>query len=356
VPYVLTQADQDKHDKRSDYRSLHVKYMKNRYGAEPWSYMEDRDPEVLKNYNGFGLSLFVVRHEGTVNKFFKEIFKDVITNDPGLNVFKVYYCMGTGDVFYLGSSASNNIRFWHTQMSKIQHKIDTEINEHPQSIELKDKTVKGLKEMSENHSESESDRIEIYEEYKSSCEDYEAFKQQLRVESPRSKEIENLQKKINYVKDKLHQQAIRFETSFKVNLDPQFKADQRLLKKGPKQLEKSWKQTASDLAHAKCRQKVIRATGRLGKSYVPVGEACSTMVDPVCLTLHSPGVHHLHSCPGCQSTTIRDESGRAIGQMACVAASYALGKLNKSDHLNGQTFVTNRGQSNGDSTHSKDFW
>jgi hypothetical protein len=120
------------------------------------------------------------------------------------------------------------------------------------------------------------------------------------------------------------------------NLDPQFKADQKMLKKGPKQLGKSWKQTASDLAHGKCREQVIRKTGRLGKAYVPVGEICSTMVDPVCGTLHSPGIHHLHSCPNCQSTSIRDESGRAIGLMACVNASFALGKLNKSDHLNGQ--------------------
>jgi hypothetical protein len=33
-------------------------------------------------------------------------------NDPGLKIFKVYYCMGTGDVFYLGSIESGIIRFW----------------------------------------------------------------------------------------------------------------------------------------------------------------------------------------------------------------------------------------------------
>jgi hypothetical protein len=109
-----------------------------------------------------------------------------------------------------------------------------------------------------------------------------------------------------------------------------------MLKKGPKQLDKSWKQITSDLAHGKCREQVIRKTGRLGKAYVPVVEPCSTLVDPVCGTLHSPGTHYLHSCPNCQSTLIRDESGRACGLMACVNASFALGKLNKSDHLNGQ--------------------
>jgi hypothetical protein len=101
-------------------------------------------------------------------------------------------------------------------------------------------------------------------------------------------------------------------------------------------LEKLWKQTASDLAHVKCREKVIRKTGRLGNVYVPVGEPCSTMTFPVCGTLHSPENHYLHSCPNCHSTSIRDESGRAIEHMACVNASFALGKLNKSGHLNGQ--------------------
>jgi hypothetical protein len=69
---------------------------------------------------------------------------------------------------------------------------------------------------------------------------------------------------------------------------------------------------------------------------VPVGEPCSTMTCPVCGTLHSPGTHYLHSCPNCQSTSIRGESGRAIEHMTCVNASFALGKLNKSGHLNGQ--------------------
>jgi hypothetical protein len=105
--------------------NLNITHMKNRFNAVPWSYVEDRDPEVLKNYNGFGTSLFVVRHQGTVNQYFKEIFKEVITNDPGLNIFKVYYCMGTGDVYYLGSIESGNIRYWQALKSKLQHEMDT---------------------------------------------------------------------------------------------------------------------------------------------------------------------------------------------------------------------------------------
>jgi len=102
----------NKGKRRKAFKDGISKRMLNKFGAVPWSYDEARDPKVLANFNGFGISLFVVRHKGTVNPYFKEIFKSVITNDPGLNIFKVYYCMGTGDVFYLGSTETGNIRFW----------------------------------------------------------------------------------------------------------------------------------------------------------------------------------------------------------------------------------------------------
>ena len=325
--------------------------MKKVYGAVPWRYEEGRDPKVLQNFNGFGHTLFVSRHRGKVDPVFKELFKDTIVNDPGLKIFKTYYCAGTGDVFYLCAMEVGNIRDWQYLKSKRQKSMDLSINEKDKVKELKQQVQTALERMFEHPTASDSNRIEFYDDYKAACEKYEAHKQQLRTKSVEYKEIQKFQDKINYAKSKLHQKAIRFETSFKVNLDPQFKADQKLLKKGPKQLEKSWKQTASDLAHAKCREKVIRKTGRLGNVYVPVGEACSTMTCPVCCTLHSPGTHYLHSCPKCQSTSIRDESGRAIGLMASVNASFALGKLNKSDYLNGQAFGTEslraQSQSNG---------
>jgi hypothetical protein len=53
-----------------------------------------------------------------------------------------------------------------------------------------------------------------------------------------------------------------------------------MLKKKPNELSKSWKQTATNLGHAKYRKKVVRKMGRLGKVCVPVGEACSTMEEP----------------------------------------------------------------------------
>jgi hypothetical protein len=43
-------------------------------------------------------------------------------------------------------------------------------------------------------------------------------------------------------------------------------------------------------------------------------EACSTMANYVCGTLHSPGRYHLHHCPNpdCKRVTVRDECARMI--------------------------------------------
>ena len=327
--------------------------MKRAYGEVPWTYEEGRDPKALEKFNGFGLTLFVSRHSGKVDPTFKDLFKDTIVNDPGLKIYKTYYCAGTGDVYYFGSMEVGTIRFWQRQISKNQSLMDLEIDALPDVIRLKEISDAALANMFADISESEADRIESHEVYKAACDQYEATKQSLRSQSNYHKSILKLRSKIKHAQGKLHLKAIRFETSFKVNLDPPFKADQRMLKKGPKQLEKSWKQTASDLAHAKCRHKVIRKTGRLGNVYVPVGETCSTMECPVCGILHSPGTHYLHTCPNCRNTTIRDESARSIVKKALLNSSIALKKLReelkeKSNHLNGSNFTENNGVAHGD--------
>ena len=327
--------------------------MKKVYGAVPWRYEEGRDPKVLQNFNGFGHTLFVSRHRGKVDPVFKELFKDTIVNDPGLKIFKTYYCAGTGDVFYLGAMEVGNIRDWQYLKSKRQKSMDLSINEKDKVKELKQQVQTALERMFEHPTASESNRIEFYDDYKAACEKYEAHKQQLRTESVEYKEIQKFQDKINYAKTKIHHKAIRFECSFKVNLDPQFKADQKLLKKGRKELDKSWKQTATDLAHGKCRERVIRKMGRLGNVYVPVGEICSTMECQVCGTMHSPGRHYLHSCPKCGLTTIRDDAARNITLQALLNSLLTLEKLKeewakkkeKSDPLYGPTAQESNGVS-----------
>ena len=331
-------------ERRLKFKDSFQKRMKKTYGAVPWTFMEGRDPDILRNSANFGHALYVVRYDGKViGNDFQNIFKDFITNDPGLKIFKVYYCLGTGDYYYLGHMEVGNIRFWQGQISKSQWKMDREINNDHRTTELKEEVDHKLKLFFHHRTDSEPNRIRFHKEYEAACAEYEAYKQQMRSESKEYKIIQSFQSKINHAKSKLHKHAIRFETSFKVNLDPQFKADQKLLKKGPKQLDKSWKQTASDLAHAKCREKVIRKMGRLGTVYVPVGEICSTMTCQVCGILSSPGTNYLHTCPRCKFTTIRDEACRTIGLQALIRGSYGVGEFQKSSQLNGQAFPESNG-------------
>lgn len=323
------------------------------YGALPWTYESGRDPEVLSSFNGFGNFMYVSRHKGKVNEEWRDIFKDVITNDPGLKIFKTYYCVGTGDVFYLGTLQIENIRFWEREKSKNQTTMDNKINERDDTNALKDACSTALVTAMNECQENETTRTSNWQIYEDACKRFESHKQALRESSEESKQIAQFQSKINHTKTKIHSMAIRFETAYGVNLDPQFKADQQLLKKKTNELSKSWKQTASNLGHAKCRKKVIAKMGRLGKAYVAVGEVCSTMEEPCCCTLHSPGLNYLKTCPRCKTTSVRDESGRAIGKRAVLSCGVLTMEFkNKSDHLNGQIIT----ESNGLVPTVNEFW
>jgi hypothetical protein len=49
--------------------------------------VEGRDPDILRNSANFGHALYVVRYDGKViGKDFQNIFKDFITNEPGLKL------------------------------------------------------------------------------------------------------------------------------------------------------------------------------------------------------------------------------------------------------------------------------
>jgi hypothetical protein len=132
-----------------------------------------------------------------------------------------------------------NIRFWQGKISKSQWKMDREINNDHRTTKLKEEVDHKLKLSFHHRTDSELNRIRFHKEYEAACAEYEAYKQKMRSESKEYKIIQSFQSKISHAKSKLHNHAIRVETSFKVNLDPQFKSDQKLLKKGPKQLDKS---------------------------------------------------------------------------------------------------------------------
>jgi hypothetical protein len=127
----------NKGKRRKAFKDVISKRMLNKFGAVPWTFMKERDPAVLQKFNGFGHSMFVVRHNGKVNRYYKEIFKDVVSNDPGLKFFKVYRCMGTGDQYYFGNMESDNIRSWQRRISNLQHIMDLEIDKDQTTIDLK---------------------------------------------------------------------------------------------------------------------------------------------------------------------------------------------------------------------------
>jgi hypothetical protein len=86
-----------------------------------------------------------------------------------------------------------------------------------------DKEPTSIKSKFGKDQEDESTRISKWQIYEDACKDFESHKQKLRESWDESKEIEKLQSKINYTKTKIHSMALRFETSYTVNLDPQFK-------------------------------------------------------------------------------------------------------------------------------------
>jgi hypothetical protein len=52
-PYERTEKDDKRRDRRTDFRTLNITHMKNRFNAVPLSYDEARDPKVLANKSFF---------------------------------------------------------------------------------------------------------------------------------------------------------------------------------------------------------------------------------------------------------------------------------------------------------------
>jgi hypothetical protein len=63
-----------------------------------------------------------------------------------------------------------------------------------------------------------------------------------------------------------------------------------------------------------------------GNEMVGFSEACSTMANCVCGTLHSPGRPLFHHCPNpaCKRVKVRDECARMIG---VIGEKYYSGRL-----------------------------
>jgi len=97
-------------------------------GFQPWTYVEGRDPLLLKTNDSLG-SLYVLRSKIKQDPNWKAIFKDVLCNDPGLKFFKVYFNVGTGDYYIIKPSISNDLRYIDRQISKLQYRLDWKLNQ-----------------------------------------------------------------------------------------------------------------------------------------------------------------------------------------------------------------------------------
>jgi len=67
---------------------------------------------------------------------FHAIFQDTSFNDPGINFFKVYYCVGTGDCFFIMPGLATLFVIWNTKYPKLQKEIDLELNAYPKEENL----------------------------------------------------------------------------------------------------------------------------------------------------------------------------------------------------------------------------
>jgi hypothetical protein len=129
------------------------------------------------------------------------------------------------------------------------------------------------------------------------------------------KEIKTEFSKIKSRVNRLHHSSEMFYTAFPSVHYPHFRADTKKKVRGG--LAKAWKAPLDWLAHGRHWRHLCDRMGKYGNEMVGLSEACSTMANCVCGTIHSPGRHHLHHCPkpDCKRVKVRDECPRMIGVM-----------------------------------------
>jgi len=309
--------DFDPQSNKKSKKRLHTIKRMAKLGFQPWTFDQERDPLILEKNNSLG-SLYVLRSEIDQDKNWKAIFKDVLFNDPGLNFFKVYFNVGTGDYFILMPSISNDLRYIARQISKIQSRLDAKLNQLQDLKDLKREMDQSLLNRLEMDHQSDDQKKDLLESFETAANVYWDRRVNLYKVDPLGKEISTLHLVSKLLVNKLHATSKLFETAFGTLVEPDFKADQKLLEKKPKELGKSWKKTASSLSHARLRNAVIRKQAVLGQCFVLCSEACSTLGCGFCSHPNSPGRMKIHSCnwSKCKKIGIRDFSGSVIARMA----------------------------------------
>ena len=114
--------------------------MWSQYGAEIWTYDPSVDPPCMEKYDQFGRWVFVYRnpHKDRINTVWRQLNKERIVSDPGGTfmiriqttgkTFETIYCVGTGDVFYIGEGLGTLIQHQLRWISRLQSDRDKLVN------------------------------------------------------------------------------------------------------------------------------------------------------------------------------------------------------------------------------------
>jgi hypothetical protein len=107
------------------------------FQAELWTFDPSVDPPCMKKYNQFGRWIFVYRnpHKDRINTAWRQINKERIAVDPGGKIFETVYCVGTGNVFYIGEGLGSDMREQLYRIGKLQSERDDLVNEYPDVVQ-----------------------------------------------------------------------------------------------------------------------------------------------------------------------------------------------------------------------------
>jgi hypothetical protein len=102
------------------------------FQAELWTFDPSVDPPCMEKYDQFGHWIFVYRnpHKDRINTQWRQINKERIAVDPGGKIFETVYCVGTGDVYYIGEGLGTDIREQLYHIAKLQSERDEAVNEY----------------------------------------------------------------------------------------------------------------------------------------------------------------------------------------------------------------------------------
>jgi hypothetical protein len=100
------------------------------FNAQLWTFDPEFDPPSLAKKDHFGCYIFVARNPNRrrVHWIWQAANKFRLAVDPGGKVFETIYCIGTGDVFYVGAGLSDCIHYNLNRISHLQSSLDKDVD------------------------------------------------------------------------------------------------------------------------------------------------------------------------------------------------------------------------------------